>query len=65
MPAKYHRKAIAIRVYVLAQETKAKTAKRKAVEHKKRLLKVQGALKRAHEKIEHFCSKCITHLRED
>lgn len=38
--------------------------KRKATDSKKRLLRPQEALKRAHEEIEHFFSKCITNIFE-
>lgn len=38
--------------------------KKKAIDQKKRLLKAQVVLKKAYEKIIHFCSKCIAHIFE-
>lgn len=36
--------------------------KKKATDRRKRLLKVQEALRRVHEEIGHFCSKCVAHI---
>lgn len=64
MLAKCLRKAINIKASILEHETKARATNKKATNWKKRLLEVQEALRRAYEKIDHFCSKCTKYILE-
>lgn len=64
VPAKHLCKAIDIRAYVLEQETKFRATNKKATNQKRRLLKVQQALKRAYEDIDHFHLNCTRHILE-
>lgn len=52
------------RAHILEQEAKAKATKKKATNPKKKLLKVQEALRRVYRGIEHLHSKCVTHIFE-
>lgn len=61
MPAKRLREAVDIRAFILERRAKAKTAKKKATDRKKRLLKAHEVLKKADEQIDHFRSKFIAH----
>lgn len=64
MPTKHLRKKSDIRAYVLEKKTKARATNKMFSSQKRRLLKMQEALRRAYEEIDHFYSKCVMHIFE-
>lgn len=65
MPVKCLCKAVDIRAYISEQMAKAKVMNKKAIDQKKMFLKTWKALKRAHEEVDHYHSKCVGHIFEE
>lgn len=54
MPIEYLYDAVEIRAYFRDQQAKAKVAKKKAIDQKRRLSKVQEVIRKVDREIEHF-----------